>query len=674
MTSNPLLAPLDPPAYADIRLEHLTVGIDQIILDNHNALARIILAQRGLPTWDDLVMAIDALDARLNNAVRLIVPLYTRGEAWKAAVDECWLKTQAYHQAKLQNATLLALYQRLADSAHGALFSHERRMSLQQSIKAFRLSGAELGETERARLMNLQTSISAQRNLFLDNLAHATGAWTLLITDARRLQGVDALETAAMARKAQAKGLEGWLVTLEEAPCLAILQQATDRSLRETVYRAYHGRASELDAGPDNGPVLLELRRLRHEQAQLLGFASFAELSLQTKTAESTQQVTRFLQDLSTHSAAWRSAETARLRAFDQQARLGGLQPWDIAFYAQRAHRHPLALSGEEMRGYFPLEQVVLAMTQLADTLFGVQITPSSTLQAWHADVRCFEVTQGHALVGYLYMDAITRPGKEDYAWSLRVWNRHVDAEGRFHKGAAALFCAVERGDGVAPPLLTHLDLRKLYHEFGHCLHQLLVATTDYRLSDIDSLGPDGIEFFSELLERWCWSAEYLAGISHHYQTGKALPQSTVQAFLDQQKQQQGLTFARDLAMARLDLHLHGETYPAAAQSLQQQVVEQFDAVLPWPLGDFERPAQAFDHLASGYEAGYYSYLWSRVYAIDAFARFEAEGVLNPATGRALLEAIVAPGAGRSITAGFKVFRGRDVSPLPFLQWHGLNP
>ncbi|MBV6288167.1 M3 family metallopeptidase [Pseudomonas aegrilactucae] len=671
MSANPLLARLDPPPYASIRLEHLTAAIDQIILDNHHALAELIVSQSVLPTWDDLVMAVDALDARLNNAVRLIVPLYTRGEAWKSAVDECWIKSQAYHQAKLQNVTLLALYQRLADSAHAAHFSRERTLSLQQSIKAFRLSGAELGETERARLMDLQVSLSKQRNAFVDNLAHATGAWTLLVTDAQRLLGVDELDKAAMARKAQAQGLEGWLVTLEEAPCLAILQQASDRSLRETVYRAYHGRASDLDAGPDNGPVLLALSRLRHEQAQLLGFASFAELSLQTKTAESTTQVAQFLQDLTIHSAAWRAGEIRRLHAVDQQARLGGLQPWDIAFYARRAQHHPLALSSEEVRGYFPLEQVLQAMRQLAQTLFGVQLTPASALQAWHADVRCFEVVQGHALVGYLYMDVVTRPGKDDYAWSLRVWNRHVDAEGGFHKGVAALFCAVERGDGVVPPLLTHLDLRKLYHEFGHCLHQLLVATTDYRLSDIDTLGPDGVEFFSELLERWCWSAQYLAGISHHYQTGQALPSSTVQAFLDQQKLQEGLTFARDLARARFDLHLHGE--PDVSRSLQQQVAEHFDAVLPLPLGDFERPAQAFDHLVSGYEAGYYSYLWSRVYAIDAFARFEREGVLNPETGRALLEAIVAPGAGRTITAGFRAFRGRDVSPLPFLQWHGMS-
>lgn len=671
MHTNPLLAHLDPPPYANITLEHLVGAIDQIILDNHHALADIVVSQRDRPTWDDLVMAIDALDARVNNAMRLIIPLYTRGEAWKTAMDDCWGKVQAYHQAKLQNVTLLRLYQKLAASDLGANFSRQRKVSLQQSIKAFQLCGAELDEAGRARLVTLQADINAQQLAFADNLLQASAGWTLLLSDPQRLLGVDELEQAAMARKAQAKGLEGWLVTLEDAPCLAILEQASDRSLRETVYRAYHTRASELGAGPDNGPVLRELSRLRHEQAQLLGFANFAELSLQTKTAESTDQVLQFLQDLTTQSAASRAAQASRLQVYDQQDQLGGLQPWDIAFYTRRAHQHPLALASQEVRGYFPLEPMLQALTQLAATLFGVHMTPTRTVAAWHPDVRVYEVMQGHALVGYVFMDVLTRDGKDDYTWSLRMWNRHVDAEGRFHKGAAALFCAIERGDGVTPPLLTHLDLRKFYHEFGHCLHQLLVTTTDYRLADVDNLGPDGVEVFSELMECWCWSAQYLAGISQHHQTRQPLPQPALQVFLDQQKQLQGQTFARDLARSIFDMRLHGT--PDASRDLQKQVVECFDPILPWPLGSFERPAQAFDHLISGYAAGYYSYLWSRVYALDAFARFEAEGLLNPDTGRALLEAIVAPGAARSITQGFRVFRGRDVSPLPFLQWHGLS-
>lgn len=671
MSTNPLLTHLDPPPYAAIGVEHLTAAIDQIILDNHHALADIVVSQSERPTWDDLVMAVDALDARLNNVVRLVITLYSRDEAWKAAVDECWLKAQVYHQVKLQNSTLLRLYERLAASDHGAHFSRERKASLQQSIKAFRLNGAELDKAGRTRLVALSAEIVTQSRLFAQHLAQATAAWTLLITDPRRLLGVDRLETAAMARRAEAKGLQGWLVTLEDAPCLAILEHASDRSLREAVYRAYHTRASELDAGPDNGPVLQALATLRHEQARLLGFSTFAELSLQTKTAGSTRQVLQFLQDLTTQSANVRAAHAARLQGYDQQEQLGGLQPWDIAYYTRRAHLHPMALSAQQVRGYFPLEPMLQALTHLAATLFGVALTPTRDVQAWHPDVRVFEVVQGHALVGYLFMDVLTRDGKDDAAWSLRLWNRHVDAEGKYHKGAAVLFCAIERGDDVAPPLLTHLDLRKLYHEFGHCLQQLLVTSTDYRLADVDNQGPDGVEFFSELMERWCWSAAYLAGISQHHETRQPLPEAALQVFLDQQKEQEGQTFARDLARSIFDMRLHGE--PDATRSLQQQVVECFEPILPWPLGSFERPAHAFDHLVSGYAAGYYSYLWSRVYAIDAFARFEAEGLLNPETGRALLDAIVAPGGARSIIEGFRLFRGRDVSPLPFLQWHGLS-
>lgn len=670
MPTNPLLGPLDPPPYEAIRLEHLQPAIEQIIADNTAALLALIASQAERPTWDDLVMAVDALDVRLDNAMNLIITLHARSPDWNAAVDACWLLTKAYHQQKLLNTALSDCYARLAASAHGQNFSHPRKVALQQALKTFRLSGAGLPDAERARLLEIQATLGTLQGRFFDNLAAATDAWGVLISDAQRLRGVAALERAAMARKAQAQGLEGWWVTLEEAPSMAILEQAEDRALREQVYTAFHSRASDQDAGPDNGLLLAELTALRHERARLLGFASAAELSLQTKTAGSVTTVTQFLADLAEQARPLLAREHRRLQEYFDQHGVGPMQPWDIAYCAQQTRRHPLSLSAEEFRAYFPFDQVLQALVDLAATLFDVHLVPSTTLQTWHPDVRVYEAVQDHALIGYLYIDALAREGKDEYVWTLRLWNRHVDAEGRYHKGAAVLISAVAPGAEGAQPLLTHLDLRKLYHEFGHCLHQLLVTTTDYRLADLNVLGPDGLEFVSELLERWCWSATYLAGIAVHHQTRQPLAPSLLQGFLEQARQQESLPFTRDLIRSLLDMQLHLD--PDDPRSLQQMVRDTHTRVSPWPLADFERPASAFDHLVSGYDAGYYSYLWSRVYAIDAFTRFEAEGVLNPVTGRALLETIIAPGTLRSMAENFEAFRGRPLSPLPFLTWNGL--
>lgn len=670
MRPNPLLGPLDPPPYAAIRLEHLQPAIEQIIRDNRVALDAIILSQRQLPTWDDLVMAVDALDARLNQAMNIIITLHARGSEWNAAVDACWLLTKAHAQEKWQNTALFERYEHLAASAHGVNFSPARKVSLQQALKKFRLSGARLPAAQRARVLDIQSTLRTLQMRFFDNLGAATRAWGLLISDPARLRGVGALERAAMAEKARERGLEGWWVTLEEASCSAILEQAEDRDLRQQVYTAYHSRACDLDAAPDNGLLLSELTALRHEHARLLGFANAAELSLQTKTVGSTAQVVAFLHDLVRQSKPLLARQKQRLLAYCLEHGMGELQPWDVAYCTQQSRQHPLALSAQAFREYFCFERVLQALVDLAGTLFNVQLRPSQALQTWHPDVRAYEAYQDHALIGYLYVDALSREGKDDYVWTLRLWNRHVDAEGRFHKAAAVLVSSAQRGADGAPALLTHLDLRKLYHEFGHCLHQLLVTTTDYRLADLDSLGQDGLELVSELLERWCWSAEYLVTIAAHYQSGQALAPSLLQGFLEHAREQESLTLTRDLVRALFDMHLH--LHPDETRSLQQLFKDTHAQVSPWPLADFERPASAFDHLVSGYEAGYYSYLWSRVYAIDAFERFEREGVLNPATGRAMLQTLVAPGTLRPMSENFEAFRGRALSPLPFLTWNGL--
>ncbi|MEG1040512.1 MAG: M3 family metallopeptidase [Pseudomonas sp.] len=670
-SDNPFLQNDQPLDYAAVRLEHLRAAVEQIISDNRSALDVIIEQQRTLPTWDDLVLAVDALDARLNNTLYRIAPLLSLEGDWQEAANECWDLAQAYFLQNLQNAELLSLYERLAASTYGMNLDRQRKAALQRTLKTMRLSGVHLTDTQREQLQALEQRISDLQNAFFDNVVRSGEAWSVHIMDEQRLRGIPALNRGAMAAAAHAKALSGWLITLEEAPCLAVIEHAQDRDLREQVYRAWMTRAVSQEPGEDNGEIFQDLADARQEKARLLGFDRFPLLNLQRKGGVSQNQVTSFLQQLSQQAKPGFEQERKRLQDFAQQQGLAQVQPWDVAFLRKQARQMPLSLSEDEVHACFSLDTVIKALVDLARQLFGVELRETPTA-SWHPSVRTFEVEQDNALQGHLSIDVIARDGKHaEGAWTYYLSNRHIDAEGRYHGSAVAMFASVAAGQGNVPPLLSHLDLRKVFHEFGHCLHHLLVRTNNYHLSDVQNLGPGGFEVAGKLLERWCWSAQYLASISSHYLTGAPLSAPALQTFLEQLQAQEQSKLAGELAKALFDMDLHNA--PDDGRSVQQRVEDSFSVAGAWPLADFERPLHAFDHLVTGYEAGYFGYLWADVHAFDLFSRFEQEGLLNRATGRELHELVFMPGASQPIQMGGESFLKRPLSAAQFLRWHGLS-
>lgn len=671
--ANPLLHHEQLIDYARVRIEHLQPAIEQIIADNHSAIDAIIVQQRKLPTWDDLVLAVDALDARLNNTLYSIAPLLLRGGDWQQAASECWDLAQAYFLQKLQNAELLDLYQRLADSPYGLNLDWQSKTALQRILKSYRLAGAHLAVDQREKLLVLEQQINDGQSTFYDNLTRSSDNWSVHIVDEQRLRGVPLHNRNAMAAAAQAQALDGWLILLEEAAYLAVIEHAHDRDLREQVYRAYQRRGASPAPDFDNGQVFQALANARQEKAQLLGFDDFIRFNLQRREGVSAEQVRAFLADLTRQIQPGLQQEHQQLQDFARQQGLPQVEPWDVAYLRKQLRNTPLSLSEDEVCACFSLDTVVKALVDFARQLFGVVLTEDHSISTWDPDVRAFEVVQDHALLGYLYIDAIGRDGKQaDSAWTYYAWNRHIDAEGRYHKAAAALFTSIVPAQGDAAPLLSHLDLRKVFHEFGHCLHHLLVRTSNYHLSDVQNLGPGGVEIAGKLLERWCWSAEYLASISSHNLTGEPLSVQALQTYLGQLQAQEQPKLAVELAKSLFDLDLHGK--PDDGRSVLQRVADSFDRAGAWPLADFERPLHAFDHLTAGYEAGYFGYLWADVYAFDLFSRFEQEGLLNQATGRELQEALFAPGAAQSVQVGIEEFLKRPSSAAPFLRWYDLTP
>ncbi len=662
---NPLLQHSHIPVdYPSITLENMRSAFDHVLSEHEQGIERIILDQQAMPTWDDMVLAVDGLDAQLLAVLYAASPLVGRDEAWANAIIDFYAGATARFEQKFTNIRLQALYERLANSDIGKHLDAQKRATLRWHLDKFASSGVLLDTAGKVRLAELQAQIGTARQAFRSNIDRPG----LSITDETELSGIPQRVRDEWAARAQATGKSGWLIACESVATDDVLKHAGNRQLRERVYRAYQSRGVSLDPQLDNRSHLQQLAQLREEKAHLLGFASHLEQSLHVKSAGSVAQVRGFLHDL---AGQVRPAMLQWRAEMERQAAARGLrpvQPWDIA-YLQAASA--TVLSTEALRDYFPLSAVVTALQQLTEKLFGVVLQPRP-LAIWDDSVQPFEVWQDGAFIGFLYLDAVQHAGKQaDAVFTTYMRNRRVDAEGIYQAASVVVYCDVPQALPGSQPLLDHLSLRKMFHEFGHALHHLLVRTTNHVMSNVTELGTDGVELFGKLFERWVWDADYLVAISSPPRDGTPLTRLQVDECLHRLRQQGVEEIARDLSMALFDMDLHAT--PNDGRSLEQRLEDARERCGYWPLADFEHPAHAFDYLVNGYDAGYYAYLWADVHAFDLFTRFQAQGLLNRATGRALQEALFAPGASRPLREGIEAFLGRQASPVPYLRWHGLK-
>jgi len=661
---NPLLQSSSTPIdYPSITLENMAEAFDHVLLAHEQGIARVIEQQQALPTWDDLVLAVDGLDAQLLGVLYAVVPLVGKHPHWGEAIVGFHGRTVARFDQKFTNSTLQTLYERLAKSAIGLNLDAMKRTTLRWHLDKFAASGASLVESDKVRLLELQAQISVLRDAFRLNINRPG----LLIDDEAELRGLSPRLRDELAARAFETGAQGWLIACERAATESVLRQAEHRPLREKLYRAFHTRGVSTALQQDNGMQLQRLAELLEEKARLLGFESHPELSLKAKSAGSVSEVRDFLHTLATGvnpaMQQWRSS-------LEQKAAAQGLasvQPWDVDYLqAKSGESH----STEAFRDYFPLSAAVTALTQLGQQLFAVELRPTA-LASWDDSVQTFEVWQDHARIGLLYLDAVEHAGKQaDAVFTTYVRNRLVDAEGIYQAPVVVINSDIPAALPGSEPLLDHLSLRKLYHEFGHALHHLLLRTSNHVLSNITELGTDGVELFGKLLERWVWNAGYLASIAAPSQAGSGLSQVEAEAYLSQFKQEGIEEVGRDLSLALFDLDLH--TSPRDGRTIVQRLEDARQRCGYLPLADFERPAHAFDHLVNGYDAGYYAYLWADVHAFDLFTRFEAQGLLDRETGRALQESLFEPGASRPLRQGIEAFLGRTPSQSAYLRWYGL--
>ena len=671
---NPLLDWQGPtPPWDAIQPQHLEPAVDQVIADNR-ALIEQITAQTT-HDWDNTVRAMEAADNRLHKAFQPGSHLHSvcNTSEWRAAYEACLPKLTAYSSEVGQNAALFAAYR--AVSQQDGLDQAQRQL-LDHALRDFKLSGVALQDTAKQRYREIQLRLAELTNHFERNLLDATDAWQHHVSDETELAGLPDSARRMAAGKAREKNLEGWLFGLDFPSFDAVITYADNRDWRETVYRAYSTRASDQgeaaghDPSKDNAPLMREILALRAEEAELLGFANYAELSLASKMAESPAQVESFLLDMAAKARPAAQRELARLSAFAQE--LGGpteLQPWDIAYYSEKLKTRLFGLEDEALKPYFALPNVLEGMFSAAQKLFRVSFQEQD-LAVWHPHVRAFEVrNEAGELIAWFYLDPYAREQKRGGAWMNDMAGRMRTSDGT-QLPIATLTCNSAPPSDGRPALLTHDDAVTLFHEFGHGLQHMLTQVDHLGVAGINGVPWDAVELPSQFMENWCWEAESLREFAHHYETGEPIPVDWIDQIRASRTFHAGLGAIRQIEFALFDLRLHNRRDEVDVQALLQSVREQV-AVLQPPA--WNRFANSFSHIfAGGYAAGYYSYKWAEVLAADAFEAFRENGIFDPATGLRFRQCILETGGSEDAMALFKRFRGREPSVDALLRQDGL--
>ncbi|MGB8516706.1 MAG: M3 family metallopeptidase [Gallionella sp.] len=672
---NPLLDFSGLPRFAQIKPEHVAPAIEKLLAD-YGALIAKLLADDAQPSWANFVAPMEDANERVSRAwgpvghLNAVMNSPELREVYNATLP----KITAFYAELGQNLALFEKFKVLRSSDEFTTLSDARKKIIENELRDFRLGGAELADDKKARYLEIQEKLSELSSRFSDNLLDATNDYTLLITDKSELSGLpeDALQAAADAAKEAEK--QGWLFTLKAPSYMPVMQFSNNRALREKLYRAYSTRASEFGkAEQDNSALMSEIVQLRGEEARLLGFANFGELSLAAKMADTPKQVVEFMRELAQRARPFAEKDLVELREFARkELGLNELNSWDISYASEKLREQRYAFSEQEVKQYFPEDAVLPGMFKVVETLYGLQIKAAKA-ELWHGDARFFDIRSAqNRLVGQFYLDLYARNNKRGGAWMDDVIGRRRKPAG-MQTPVAYLNCNFAAPVGGKPAVFTHDEVITLFHEFGHGLHHLLTEIEDLAVSGINGVEWDAVELPSQFMENFCWEYAVLQDMTRQVDTGEKLPRALFDKMLAAKNFQSGLATLRQIEFSLFDMLMHSDFEAGGGKSILELLDEVRAEVAVLIPPAFNRFPHSFAHIFSGgYAAGYYSYKWAEVLSADAYSLFEENGVLNPDVGARFRAEILAVGGSRGAMDSFTAFRGRAPNIDALLRHNGL--
>ena len=659
--NNPLLSFNDLPLFDQITHQHVAPAMAQLLTEASAALETVTTPEFPA-NWIAIAGVLDVSTEKLGRAWSAVNHLNSVADTLelRAAYNEVLPKVTEFFTRLGADERLYAKYKAIDPATLNA----EQRQAHKNAMRNFVLGGAELTGADRTRFAAIQERQAELGQKFSENALDATDAFAYY-ADVSELDGVPADVQKTARATAQAEGKEGYKLTLKMPCYLPVMQFAVSSALREKLYRAYVTRASD-QSDPttsqfDNSALIRDMLALRLEEAKLLGYHNFGELSVVPKMAESPEQVITFLRDLATKARPFAEKDLADLREFaTQNLNLADPQAWDWPYVSEKFKEARYAFSEQEVKQYFPAPKVLAGLFKIVETLFNVQIK-KDTAPVWHPAVEFYRIERADQLVGQFYLDPSARTGKRGGAWMDDVRGRWMRPDtNQLQTPVAHLVCNFAEGVDGKPALLTHDDVTTLFHEFGHGLHHLLSQVNERDVSGISGVEWDAVELPSQFMENFCWEWDVLSHMTAHVETGEPLPRTLFDKMLAAKNFQSGMQTLRQIEFSLFDMLLHTAHDPAQdLMPLLAQVRAEVSVLQP---PAWNRTAHTFSHIfAGGYAAGYYSYKWAEVLSADAYAAFEEtvsqSGAPNVETGQKYLKAILEAGGSRPAIESFKAFR-----------------
>ncbi|MGB7536211.1 MAG: M3 family metallopeptidase [Azonexus sp.] len=678
--TNPLLDFSNLPRFDLVQPGHVKPAVESLLAAGRELITR--LTEEATPsTWKDFAGALaDGLEP-FGRAWGIVGHLHSVNDvpAWREAYNEMLPEVSRFYAELGQNLKLFEKYKALRDSHEYATLTREQKKVVDNEIRDFRLSGAELPEDQKPRFQAISEELSQLSARFAENLLDATNAFAEVITDEARLAGLpDDIRQAARSA-AEKAGVDGWRFSLQAPSYGPVMQYADDRELRARMYRAFATRAAEFHDGSskpewDNTPVMQRMLELRQEEAKMLGYANFAEVSLAPKMADTPAQVLAFLRELAAKAKPFAARDIAELRAFAKgEVGIADFQPWDAGYVSEKLLQKRYAFSEQEVKQYFTEPKVLGGLFKVIESLFKVKVKADDA-PVWHEDVRFYRLeTPAGDLVGQFYLDLYARETKRGGAWmdEARARRRTI---GGIQKPIAYLNCNFARPVGDKPATFTHDEVITLFHETGHGLHHLLTRGEELGVSGIHGVEWDAVELPSQFMENYCWEWDVLQGMTAHVDNGATLPRALFDKMLAAKNFQSGMMAVRQIEFSLFDMLLHSEFDPQGPSTVMDllNTVRREVAVLFPP--EWHRFPNSFSHIfGGGYGAGYFSYKWAEVLSADAYAAFEEAGDPFDATvGQRFLDEILSVGGSRPAIESFKAFRGREPSVDALLRHSGM--
>ncbi len=675
--TNPLLDGSGLPRFDTIASSDVQLAITELLTQTRSLVER--LTDDAVPArWTDFAAPLSDGIEHLSRAWGIVGHLHSVNDVpeWREAYNGMLPEVSRFYAELGQNLKLFAKYKAIRESSEYESLNTAQRKIIDNEVRDFRLSGAELPEDKKPRFQAISEELASLSAKFSENLLDATNAFAEIVTDEGELSGLPADAVQAAREAAEKESIAGWKFTLHMPSYLPVMQYADSRRLRAALYRAYSTRASEFGAPElDNTPLIRRILELRQEEAQLLGYSNFAEVSLVPKMAESVAQVQTFLRDLADKAKPFARKDITELRDFaSKELGLAELEPWDIGYASEKLLQARYAFSEQEVKQYFTEGKVLAGLFHVIETLFGVSLKPD-TAPVWHEDVRFFRIeTPGGELIGQFYLDLYARETKRGGAWMDEAITRRRTASG-IQKPVAYLNCNFSRPVGNKPATFTHDEVTTLFHEAGHGLHHLLTRVEELGVSGIHGVEWDAVELPSQFMENYCWEWNVLQKMTAHVDTGAPLPRELFDKMLAAKNFQSGLQNVRQIEFSLFDLRLHSDFDPTGSRSVLELLgeVRQEVAVITPP--EWNRFPNSFSHIfAGGYGAGYFSYKWAEVLSADCYAAFEEAGnPFDPTTGKRFLDEIISAGGARPALDNFRAFRGREPQVDALLRHSGMG-